>query len=106
RLRRGLAGMALPSHQTSRADDRGEAWHRRIARCAVPERVIVQTDLSRSVGDPAPDVSPSRTGTLPQMNTDFHGSEGTNLETRNPRAAIELGKQERRKKNPCGTPKR
>ena len=30
--------------------------HRRIARCAVSEGVIVQADLPRSVGDPAPNV--------------------------------------------------
>src|SRR5205809_5819228 len=43
--------MALSPHQTGRAHHRREAWHRRIARRTVPQRIIVQTDLSRPLGD-------------------------------------------------------
>src|SRR5205823_13659104 len=57
RFRRRITGVALPPHQTGRAHDRSQKRHRWIARRTVPQRIIVQTNLSRSVDDKTSDVS-------------------------------------------------
>src|SRR5581483_9934229 len=48
--------MALSPHQAGGANDRREKRHGWIAGRSFPEGIALQTDLSRSLGDPPPDV--------------------------------------------------
>src|SRR5512132_1499714 len=52
--------MALSPRETRRAHHRREERHRRIAGCAVFEGIAIQTDLSRSLGNPARNVTAAR----------------------------------------------
>src|SRR6266700_6869074 len=49
--------MAVPAYQTRGADDRCKEGHGRITRCPVLEGVAIQTGLSRSLGNPARNVT-------------------------------------------------
>ena len=52
RSRRGHPGVALPSREDGRADDRHQAWNRRIGGRRVSARDDRAAALSRPVGDP------------------------------------------------------
>src|SRR5437762_3027029 len=49
--------MAVSAYQTRGADDRCKEGHGRITRCPVLEGVAIQTGLSRSLGNPARNVT-------------------------------------------------
>src|SRR5205807_9547829 len=51
RLRRRIAGVALPPHQTGRTHNRRKKRNWRLARRALLERIPFQTNLPRSLGN-------------------------------------------------------